>query len=286
MIMDKKTLPVAPETHPCTDISYEIKPKVFEHWQSGIKAVKTANTISILDVIGEDYWGEGVTVKRISAALSAIGDQDVIVNLNSPGGDMFAGVAIYNLLRSHCAKVTINVLGIAASAASIIAMAGDEVRMGTGTFLMIHNCWVVGIGNRHDFARLCEEMRPFDKAMADIYAARSGLTPTDIEKIMDNETYLSAEEAIAQGFADELISIDHLEAEEETPQAALRKIDALLAKTNTPRSERRKLIKSLTGGKPCATASSTGMPSATEDINPEYLTKLQNAINAFASTTR
>ncbi|SPP31359.1 ATP-dependent Clp protease proteolytic subunit [Arsenophonus endosymbiont of Aleurodicus floccissimus] len=210
----------------------------------------------------------------------------MIVNLNSAGGDMFAGLAIYNLLRAHSAKVTVNVLGIAASVASIIAMAGDEVRMGTGTFLMIHNCWVVGMGNRHDFARLSEEMRPFDKAMADIYAARSGLNQADIEKIMDNETYLGAEEAITQGFTDELMSTDRLETEEETPQAALRKIDALLAKSNTPRSERRKLIKSLTGSKPCATAISTGMPSATVDINPEYLTKLQNAINAFASTTR
>lgn len=88
--------------------------------------------------------GEGVTAKRISAALRAIGEQDIVVNLNSPGGDMFEGLAIYNLLRAHSGKVTVNILGIAASAASIIAMAGDEIKMGRGAFLMIHNCWAMG----------------------------------------------------------------------------------------------------------------------------------------------
>lgn len=104
--------------------------------------------------------GRGVTAKRISAALRAIGNNDVVVNINSPGGDMFEGLAIYNLLRSHSGKVTVNILGIAASAASIIAMAGDEVQMGRGAFLMIHNCWAVGVGNRHDFAKLANDLAP------------------------------------------------------------------------------------------------------------------------------
>ncbi|MDE9591229.1 ATP-dependent Clp protease proteolytic subunit, partial [Xenorhabdus bovienii] len=80
---------------------HDIKPLALDKWNSGIKATSTENTISVLDVIGESFWDEGVTAKRISAALRAIGDQDVIVNINSPGGDVFEGIAIYNLLRNH-----------------------------------------------------------------------------------------------------------------------------------------------------------------------------------------
>src|SRR5262245_53778386 len=110
-----------------------------------------ANTITIYDVIGEDLWtGGGFTAKRMSAALRSIGKNDVTVKINSPGGDMFEGIAIYNLLREHPAKVTVDVMGWAASAASIIAMAGDEIRMGLGTFMMVHNAWGMVIGNRHD----------------------------------------------------------------------------------------------------------------------------------------
>ena len=97
-------------------------------WNSGVKAAsEDDNTISILDPIGEDWYGNGVTSKRVSAALRAIGKTDVTVSINSPGGDYFEGLAIYNLLRDHPAKVTVKIVGIAASAASVIAMAADEV---------------------------------------------------------------------------------------------------------------------------------------------------------------
>lgn len=89
-----------------------------------------------------------------------MGGENVTVNINSPGGDMFEGLAIYNLLREYSGKVTVKVLGIAASAASIIAMAGDEIQIGRGAFLMIHNCWIVMIGNRHDLAKAAIDIEP------------------------------------------------------------------------------------------------------------------------------
>src|SRR5690606_23214700 len=105
------------------------------------------NTISIYDVIGEDWWtGGGFTAKRAAAALRSIGKNPVTVNVNSPGGDMFEGIAIYNLLREHPAEVTVNVMGLAASAASIIAMAGDKINVALGSFVMIHNAWGIVIG--------------------------------------------------------------------------------------------------------------------------------------------
>lgn len=281
--MKKSHLPVALEDRPCASVSYELKPKALDKWNSGIRAASSDNTISVLDVIGEDFWGEGVTAKRISAALRAIGNQDVVVNINSPGGDMFEGLAIYNLLRAHSGKVTVNVLGIAASAASIIAMAGDEIQMGRGAFLMIHNCWAVGVGNRHDFAKLANDLAPFDKSMSDIYVARSGLPEETISQMMDNETYIGANDAIEKGFADSLLAADAMDDGDESPQAAIRKLDALLAKAKTPRSERRRLISALTRSMPSATSDPHGMPSATSEINPETLSELEKAVNAFAT---
>lgn len=174
--MSKKQLPVAPAGRPCARVTCETLPSALDRWDGGIKAAATDdNNISVFDVIGQDYWGEGVTAKRIAGALRAMNGADVTVNINSPGGDMFEGLAIYNLLREYEGRVTVKVLGIAASAASIIAMAGDDIQIGRGAFLMIHNCWVYAMGNRHDFAELAQSLEPFDTAMADIYGARSGL---------------------------------------------------------------------------------------------------------------
>ncbi|HEC0958195.1 TPA: Clp protease ClpP, partial [Klebsiella pneumoniae] len=132
---------------------FDMRPDALERWEPEVRAAgNDANSISIYDSIGENWEGTGVTAKRISAALRAIGDKDVVVNINSPGGDFFEGVAIYNLLREHPGRVTVQVMGLAASAASVIAMAGDEILMGDGSFLMIHNAWAVAIGNRHDMA--------------------------------------------------------------------------------------------------------------------------------------
>lgn len=281
--MKKSHLPVALEGSPCASISYELTPNALNKWDGSIKAASSDNTISILDVIGEDYWGEGVTTKRIAAALRAIGNNDVVVNINSPGGNMFEGLAIYNQLRAHSGKVIVNVLGIAASAASVIAMAGDEIHMGRGAFLMIHNCWGVCAGNRHDLARLAQDMEPFDKSMCDIYMARSGQSSEAVSQMMDNETYIGASDAIDKGFADRLLSADVINDGDESPQAAMRKLDALLAKSNTPRAERRRLISALTGSTSCATSTPNGTPSATAKINPESLSELEKAVAAFAT---
>ena len=280
--MSKKQLPVAPAGRPCARVTCETLPSALDRWDGGIKAATTDdNTISVFDVIGQDYWGEGITAKRIAGALRAMNGADVTVNINSPGGDMFEGLAIYNLLREYEGHVTVKVLGIAASAASIIAMAGDDIQIGRGAFLMIHNCWLYAMGNRHDFAELAQSLEPFDTAMADIYAARSGLDMAAIQKLMDAESYIGGSDAVAKGLADSLLSADAVSDGDDSPAAALRKLDALLAKTNTPRSERRKLIKALSGGMPGAATNNDGMPGATAEIKPETLTSLESALAAL-----
>ncbi|MBB3396865.1 head maturation protease, ClpP-related [Rhizobium sp. BK060] len=206
-----------------------------------------SDTITMFDVIGEDYWsGTGVTAKRISAALRAIGDKDVRIQINSPGGDLFEGIAIYNMLRAHKAKVTIEVLGWAASAASIIAMAGDEIRMGVGTFMMVHNAWGVVIGNRHDLAEASSLFEGFDSAIADIYGARTGAKRKDIVALMDAETFMGPSEAVKNGFAD--VIDDSLSAGDGDTKnmdrrlMARRRTEAALAKAGFTRDKRSEIL--------------------------------------------
>ncbi|ELY3748289.1 Clp protease ClpP [Cronobacter sakazakii] len=284
--MTIKSLPAAPEGRPFAREKPDLPAAAMERWNGSIRAARDGdNSISIFDVIGADYWGEGVTASRIAGALRSLNGADVTVNINSPGGDMFEGLAIYNLLREYDGKVTVKVLGLAASAASIIAMAGDEVQIGRGAFLMIHNCWVYAMGNRHDLAQIATDMAPFDKAMSDIYQARSGLDAATVDKMMDGETYIGGREAVEKGFADSLLSADEIADDEESPAAALRKLDALLAKANTPRSERRKLLKALSGSTPGAAATPDGTPGAAT-IEKETIDRLEAAISGLKAAAQ
>lgn len=246
----------------------EILPSALDRWNPDVKAASAEeadNTISVLDVIGSDWTGEGVTSKRIAAALRHIGDRDVVVNINSPGGDFFEGLAIYNMLREHNGKVTVRVIGMAASAASVIMMAGDEIRVARAGFVMIHNTWVAAMGDRNQLRDVADWLEPFDSVASDIYAARTGLERKEIGKMLDRETWISGSDAVDNGFADSLLNSDEFEtvignSQNERPIAAAHKIDTLLAKAGVTRSERRELIAALKGGMPGAAA--TGMPGA------------------------
>lgn len=248
-----------------TICAFEADAEAIDRWNAGIMAANqtTENTISILDVIGEDFWtGGGVTSKRVAVALRAIGDQDVFVDLNSPGGDFFEGVAIYNALRAHPKKVTVRILGLAASAASVIAMAGDEIQIGKAGFLMVHNAWVIAIGNRHDLAEAAKTMEPFDDAMATVYADRAGVKKSKAAEWMDNETWFNGEQAVSEGLATAFLPADQItedktKAESGRSVNALRKVDAHLAKSGIPRSERRTLLSEVKGGTQDAVASVT-----------------------------
>ncbi|MVW72141.1 head maturation protease, ClpP-related [Bordetella sp. 15P40C-2] len=245
--MTIKSLPSAPGGRPCAAVSSYLAPRALERWDASVRAAVESEddrSISIYDVIGYDWWtGEGVTAKRIASALRSMGAGPVTVNVNSPGGDMFEGLAIYNLLREHQGEVTIKVLGLAASAASIIAMAGDTVQIARAGFLMIHNCWVVAQGNRHDLREFADTMEPFDAAMADIYAARSGQDMAAVQRQMDGETWIGGSQAIEQGYADELLSSDQVgKGDAKASASAVRRIEAAIRAAGLPRSEAQRLI--------------------------------------------
>jgi ATP-dependent protease ClpP protease subunit len=229
-------------------------------------AADGADVITILDVIGYDWWtGEGVTAKRISAALRQIGDKPVTVLINSPGGDFFEGVTIYNLLRAHPSKVTVRILGIAASAASVIAMAGDEIQIAKLGFVMIHNTQWVAAGDRHVMYETGEIMKVFDATCAEMYSDRTGLEISEVEKMLDAETWLGGQGAVDKGFADEVADFDIAASDVSNSKPALYRLEAALASGKPlPRSERRRLIKEISEGMPSA-APSNVMPSADND---------------------
>lgn len=222
-------LPLPAETR----VSAFTKGDVLDRWTAdaaGVRALGTGdNIITMFDIIGEDFWsGGGITAKKVAAQLRAIGDRDVEVHLNSPGGDMFEGIAIYNVLREHPKSVTVKIMGMAASAASVIAMAGDTIEIGAASFIMIHNCWVVAIGNRHDMAETAEWLEPFDTAMIDVYAARTGQDAKAIARWMDAETYMSGSTAVDRGFADGLLAADQITVDDDA-KADDRKLNELRA---------------------------------------------------------
>lgn len=264
--MSLRKLPEAKAFERPEGMEWDAPSDVLARWEPLAAEADDPATISIYDVIGEDWYsGDGWTAKRLAGALRAIGKKDVAVNINSPGGDMFEGLAMYNLLREHPARVTVKVMGIAASAASIIAMAGDEIQMGGGSFLMIHNAWGVVIGNRHDMRAAADIFEKFDASMAGIYAARTGKTEADIAAMMDAETYITAREAVDNGFADSVFDAkgEPASARARSDVSAKRRIDALLAKQGVPRTERRSLIRNLSG---MHDAADSAMPRAGEDL--------------------
>lgn len=160
-----------------------------------------AGEIAILGEIGPSEWGY-VGAATVKDALDRIGDAPVMILLNSPGGDAFEGVAIYNLLRQHKARVTVRVLGLAASAASVIAMGGDRCEMGTGTSMMIHSAWALVIGNQQDLRDFADVLDALDRSVAEIYAARTGLKQKEVLDMMQKETWMSASDCVDKHFAD------------------------------------------------------------------------------------
>jgi ATP-dependent protease ClpP protease subunit len=256
----------------------ELSPRALDMWNPDLRAALESgtDTITMYGIIGEDWYGEGVTLKRVDAALRAIGDKPVTVYINSPGGDMFEGIAIYNRLLEHSQEITIKVLGLAASAASVIAMAGARREVAKTAFLMIHNCWTYFAGNRHAIRELADTMEEFDRAMISLYADTSGQDEKTVEKMLDAETYMNGANAVEKGFATGLISaaeVTEAPDEEQAQAHATRKLDAALAKSGMPRSERRKLISEIKTGTPSAVVGDTlravvpGMPSAALDLS-------------------
>lgn len=158
--------------------------------------------IAIYDEIGA--WG--ITARAFYENLRAVAAPDarLSIRINSPGGSVFDGAAIHNILKSHPGHVSVQIDGLAASIASVIAMAGDEITIPENAFIMIHNPSMVAVGGADDFREWADMMEKIREVMAGVYVARTGLPESVILAAMDEETWYTGAEAVQLGFADSL----------------------------------------------------------------------------------
>ena len=163
------------------------------------------NTLRIDGIIAEEsWWGDEVTPKQFKSELS-LRSGDITVWINSPGGDVFAGSQIYTMLKEHDGNITVKVDGLAASAASVIAMAGDSVEMSPSAMLMIHNPATMVFGESGDFEGAIAMLNEVKESIINVYELKTGMSRLKISNMMDAETWLSAKRAVEMGFADKML---------------------------------------------------------------------------------
>ncbi|WP_415409773.1 head maturation protease, ClpP-related [Staphylococcus agnetis] len=161
------------------------------------------------------FADETINSRDIAEALDDV-DKDVLIRLNSPGGDAFQGIEIYNYLKSHSSHITVEITALAASAASIIAMAADELVMSKGASLMIHEAATIAIGNKADVKKTLNALETLDASIVEVYKDKTGLDEKEIEQLMTGETWFTAKDAVDKGFADKLK--DTVETPKETQE--------------------------------------------------------------------
>ena len=213
-------LNVIPSVKAFTDVG------VIDRWRNESASVQARaqdeTTITIYDVIGFDWFtGEGFTVKRLNAALRSIGDKDITVNINSPGGDVFEGIAIYNELVLHSGHVTVNIVGMAASAASFIAMAGDTINIGKSSYIMIHEAMSGIYGTADEQQQVADYTRKISNGISEIYAERGKYDAAKFQEMMavgaiNMGTFFNADEAIEAGLADGIFDLSLIHISEPT----------------------------------------------------------------------
>lgn len=165
--------------------------------------VRNAADGSSADVYLYDAIGGwlGISAEQFTKEFSAITAPTINLHVNSPGGDVFDGTAIYNAIQQHPSNVVVHVDGVAASIASIIALAGNEVRMGEGSYFMIHNPFAMAIGDAGELRQTADLLDKVGGQLAGIYARQTGMPMGDVKAAMDAETWYTAQEAVDAGFA-------------------------------------------------------------------------------------
>lgn len=158
----------------------------------------------IYDTIGGGFWSEGTTAKKFCKEVSELDVDDLDVHINSPGGSVFDGQAIHTILKNHSANVTTYIDGLAASIASIIALAGRKVVMAQGGMFMIHNPRGVSMGESKDMRKTADVLDKIHDVMRGIYVGKCGKDDDEVSKAMDAETWYTADEAMEMGFVDEI----------------------------------------------------------------------------------
>ena len=189
--------------------------KKFWNW------IKNSDDTRILRLEGpideESFWGDEITPQMFRDELNA-DEGDVTVWINSPGGNVFAAAEIYTMLKDYKGSITVKIDAIAASAASVVAMAGDVVQMSPVAMLMIYDPSTVAMGNTKDMEKAIEVLNEVKESIINAYASKSGLSHARIANFMSNETWMNAKKAVELGFADEVLFEAKQKASEEPEQ--------------------------------------------------------------------
>lgn len=170
-------------------------------WYS-LRNASASAEILIYDEIG--LWG--ITAKHFADELATVTAKELTVALNTPGGDVFDGLTIYNALARFSGTVHVRIDGLAASIGSLIAMAGKTITMQPGSLMMLHKPWAFTVGNADDLRNTAEVLDKAEESLVGIYAARTGRTADEVRDVLAADTWFNGEEAVAQGFATEAIA--------------------------------------------------------------------------------
>ena len=177
--------------------------KKFWNWKN--QKETNERTLILNGTIAEESWfDDDVTPKLFSDELNS-GEGDITVWINSPGGDCVAAAQIYNMLKNYKGNVTIKIDGIAASAASVIAMAGTKVLMSPVSMMMLHNPATIAFGDHKEFTKAIDMLDEVKESIINAYAIKTGLSRAKLSHLMDSETWMNANKAIDLGFADDVI---------------------------------------------------------------------------------
>ena len=181
----------------------------FWNWTKNDSGVRTLHLEGV--IASDSWWGDEITPAMFKEELTA-GSGDIIVWINSPGGDVFAGASIYNMLKDYDGKVTIHVDGLAASAASVVAMAGDEILISPVGMMMIHNPSTIAWGDSAEMLRAKALLDEVKESILNAYEKQTLLSREEVSQLMNDETWMSAKKAVELGFADKILFSESDEA--------------------------------------------------------------------------
>ena len=184
-------------------------------WSFQNKGNKTGELTLYGDIASSTWWGDEVTPKQFKKELDALGNIDILnVYINSPGGDVFAGQTIHSMLKRHKAVKNVYIDGLAASIASVVAMAGDKIYMPANAMMMIHNpvAGMMGYFYAVELRKMAEDLDKVGIPITNVYSDRTGLPAGELKKLMDEESWFTADEAVKLGFADELLKSKNIAA--------------------------------------------------------------------------
>lgn len=170
-------------------------------------------TVWLYDFIGhDDFTGTGISAEVFAKEIRGITSPNILLRINSPGGSVFDGRAMFSALQLHPARITALIEGVAASAATSVAMAADEVQMVDGALFMIHRAWTVTMGNAEDLLATAALLEKIDSALVNDYVGKTGANSEQVQEWMSAETWFTAQEAEAAGFVDKIVFGDSASA--------------------------------------------------------------------------